>query len=43
LSDRGLAGQEMVGGKIQFNAAAAAGNGQVTDVSKFREVIVCRK
>ena len=25
-------------GKVQFNAAAAAGNGQVTDVSEFREV-----
>ena len=25
-------------GKVQFNAAAAAGNGQVADVSEFREV-----
>ena len=32
--------KKLVVGKVQINAAAAAGNGQVTDVTEFREVIV---
>jgi len=50
-SDRGLAVQEISGwlsgwmtpSKVRFNAAAAGGNGQFTDVSEFREVIIYKK
>ena len=33
--------KKLVVGKVQFNAAAVAGNGQVTDVSEFREIQTC--
>ena len=39
----GECSKKLVVGEVKFNAAAVARNGQVTDVSEFREVIVCRK